>query len=75
MTIPMVAWMRHRGHKWAASWEMTAAMFVPTFLAITLLRAGALESGHSAMGIQHMVMFPAMLAVMFLRVDEYTGHA
>ena len=34
MTVPMVAWMRHRGHGWPASWEMTAAMFVPTFLAL-----------------------------------------
>ena len=73
MTIPMVAWMRHRGHGWPASWEMSAAMLVPTFLAIALLWAGALESGHTAMGIQHVIMFPAMLAVMFLRLDEYTG--
>jgi hypothetical protein len=75
MTIPMVAWMRHRGHGWPASWEMSAAMFVPTFLAIALLWAGALESGHTAMGIQHVIMFPAMLGVMFLRLDEYTGHS
>jgi hypothetical protein len=74
MTIPMVAWMRHRGHGWPASWEMTASMFVPTFLAIALLWTGALESGHTAMGIQHVIMFPAMLGVMFLRLDEYTGH-
>jgi hypothetical protein len=74
MTIPMVAWMRHRGHGWPASWEMTASMFVPTFLAIALLWAGALEDGHSAMGLQHVIMFPAMFAVMFLRLDEYTGH-
>jgi hypothetical protein len=74
MTVPMVAWMRHRGHGWGASSEMTAAMFVPTFLALALLWAGALESGHSAMGIQHVIMFPAMFGVMFLRLDEYTGH-
>ena len=73
MTIPMVAWMRHRGHGWPASWEMTASMFVPTLVAIALLWSGALESGHTAMGIQHVIMFPAMLAVMFLRLDEYTG--
>ena len=75
MTIPMVAWMRHRGHGWPASWEMTASMFVPTLVAIALLWIGALESGHTAMGIQHVIMFPAMLGVMFLRLDEYTGHA
>jgi flagellar biosynthetic protein FliP len=75
MTIPMVAWMRRRGHGWAPAWEMTASMFVPTFLAIALLWADVLESGHAAMGIQHAIMFPAMLGVMFLRLDEYTGHA
>ena len=73
MTIPMVAWMRYRGHGWPASWEMTASMFVPTLVTIALLWSGALESGHTAMGIQHVIMFPAMLAVMFLRLDEYTG--
>jgi hypothetical protein len=75
MTIPMVAWMRHRGHAWRSSWEMTASMFVPTFLAIALVSAGVLEDGHAAMGIQHVIMFPAMLGVMLLRLDEYTGHA
>ena len=74
MTVPMIAWMRHRGHGWAASWEMTASMFLPTFAAIALLWGGVLESGHTAMGIQHVIMFPAMLAAMFLRLDEYTGH-
>jgi hypothetical protein len=75
MTVPMVAWMRHRGHGWAPAWEMTASMFAPTFAAIALLWTGVLESGHAAMGIQHVIMFPAMLAVMLLRRDEYTGHA
>jgi len=75
MTVPMVAWMRHRGHGWAPAWEMTAAMFVPSFAAIALLQAGALEGSHAAMMVQHVAMFPAMLAVMLLRRDEYTGHA
>jgi hypothetical protein len=74
MTLPMVALMRYRGHGWRASWEMTAAMFVPTFLALALLWAGAVDNGHTAMGIQHVIMFPAMFAVMLLRRDEYSGH-
>jgi flagellar biosynthetic protein FliP len=41
MTIPMVALMRHRGHAWRPCWEMSASMFLPTFAAIALLRAGA----------------------------------
>ena len=31
MTIPMVAWMRHRGHGWRPSMEMAGSMFVPAF--------------------------------------------
>ena len=74
MTVPMVAWMRHRGHGWLPSIEMTAAMIVPTIGALLLYEAGTLDDAHAAMGIQHVVMFPAMLGVMFLRLDEYTGH-
>jgi hypothetical protein len=74
MSVPMVAWMRHRGHGWAPCWEMTASMFVPSLAAIALL-AGGLVEGHGAlMAIQHGAMFPAMLAAMLLRPREYTGH-
>jgi flagellar biosynthetic protein FliP len=75
MTIPMVAWMRYRGHGWRASSEMTAAMFVPTFAALALGWTGVLDDAHAQMGVQHVVMFPAMILVMLLRRDEYTGHA
>ena len=75
MSVPMVAWMRYRGHGWAPAWEMTAAMFVPSFAAIALLWAGIVGGGHAPMMIQHVSMFPAMLAVMLLRRSEYTGHA
>jgi hypothetical protein len=74
MSVSMVAWMRYRGHGWAASWEMTASMFLPTFAAIALLGLGVVEDGGALMAIQHVVMFPAMLGVMLLRRDEYTGH-
>jgi hypothetical protein len=74
MTVPMVAWMRHRGHGWRPCWEMSAAMFVPTIGALALLEAGALGDAHAAMGVQHVVMFPAMLGVMLLRRGEYTAH-
>jgi hypothetical protein len=73
MTVPMVAWMRHRGHGWGPSMEMTAAMIVPTIGALVLYEAGTLGDAHAAMGIQHVVMFPAMLGVMLLRRGEYTA--
>ena len=41
MTIPMVAWMRFRGHRWQPTLEMAASMVVPTLVAIALLAAGA----------------------------------
>ena len=71
MTVPMVAWMRHRGHGWMPSMEMAAAMIVPTIGALALYEAGLLDDAHAAMGIQHVVMFPAMLGVMLLRRREY----
>jgi len=74
MSVPMVAWMRHRGHGWAPAWEMTASMFVPSFAAIALLWAGTVEDTHALLMIQHVAMLPAMLAVMLLRLEEYTGH-
>jgi hypothetical protein len=53
---------------------MSGAMLVPTVAAVALLAAGALADSHAALMLQHVAMFPAMLAVMLLRPDEYTGH-
>ncbi len=76
MTVPMVAWMRYRGHGWAASNEMAASMMVPSVAVVGLLAAGVVVETGTLLAIQHGVMFPAMLAVMFLRLDEYThAHA
>jgi hypothetical protein len=74
MSAPMVAWMRHRGHGWTRCWEMTAAMFVPSFAAIALLWGGLVEETDALLAIQHVAMFPAMLVAMLLRRDEYTRH-
>jgi hypothetical protein len=37
MTLPMVAWMRYRGHGWAPSSEMAASMMIPMAGVIALL--------------------------------------
>jgi len=71
MTVPMVAWMRVRGHRWTPCWEMSASMYLPTVAAMALMWAGTVGDAHAAMGIQHLAMFPAML----LRRGEYGGHA
>lgn len=74
MSVPMAAWMRYRGHGWAPVWEMTGSMFLPSFAAIALLWAGLVGDSDTLLLIQHAGMFPSMLAVMLLRLDEYAGH-
>jgi len=74
MTVPMVAWMRFRGHRWRVCNEMAAAMLLPGAGALVLLATGALTDAHALLMLEHMVMFPAMLVAMLLRRDEYTGH-
>jgi flagellar biosynthetic protein FliP len=70
MTVPMVAWMALRGHERARTTEMAAAMLVPSAAAAALVAAGALGPGVGFV-VQHVVMVPAMLAVMLWRYDEY----
>ena len=74
MTVPMVAWMRYRGHGWRPSGEMAAAMLLPTLMAIAFLRADVAGSG-ALMAAEHVAMLLAMLVVMLLRPAEYAhGH-
>ena len=75
MTVPMVGWMRYRGHGWRVCNEMSATMFVPTFAAIALLWGGLVEDIGVLMAIEHTAMFTGMFVAMLLRRDEYThGH-
>ena len=73
MTVPMVAWMRYRGHRWQPTLEMAASMIIPTLVAIALLAADAL-SFEALMGLEHVAMLLGMLAAMLLRPDEYKHH-
>jgi hypothetical protein len=70
MTVPMVIWMRYRGHSVARNAEMAMSMIVPSVAAAVLAWAGVLGSG-AALGVQHAVMIPAMLGVMLWRYEEY----
>ena len=72
MTVPMVAWMRYRGHAWRPTTEMAASMLVPTFAAMALVGAGVMTGG-SVMVVEHVAMLAAMLVAMLLRRDEYSG--
>ena len=74
MTVPMVLWMRARGHGWRSCTEMAAAMLLPAAGAMGLLASGAVTDAHALLMAEHVAMFPAMLVVMVLRRDEYACH-
>jgi hypothetical protein len=75
MIVPMVAWMRFRGHGWRANGEMSLSMALPTLGAIALLSADVVEDVGALLVAEHGVMLLAMLGAMLLRPSEYTGHA
>jgi putative flavoprotein involved in K+ transport len=56
MTMPMVAWMRYRGHGWGPSNEMAASMLIPTAGVIGLLGARLVEDVGTLLAIEHAVM-------------------
>jgi hypothetical protein len=74
MSVGMAIWMRYRGHGWAATLEMCAAMFVPVVPLFPLLWLGLVDGG-AVMTLAHVAMFPLMLVAMLRRRDEYAGCA
>jgi hypothetical protein len=71
MSVGMVAWMRYRGHGWAATLEMVAAaMFAPLAVLFPLLWLGAI-AGDALLVLEHLAMFPLMFLVMLRRRAEY----
>jgi hypothetical protein len=73
MTVPMVPWMRWRGHAWGPCLEMAAAMLVPAAGVIVLAQAGLVESVAILMTLEHVAMFAAMFLAMAARPREYAG--
>jgi flagellar biosynthetic protein FliP len=71
MTLPMVAWMRYRGHSWERGGEMAAAMFLPALPLLVLLWV-SLMSAHWVLPLQMVLMLPSMILAMLYRVDEYS---
>ena len=73
MSVPMVAWMRFRGHDWERSGEMAAAMLVPIILVLGLRFAGLL-SPRGLLGLGHKAMWICMLGLMLWRWTDYSQH-
>jgi hypothetical protein len=74
MAIGMGAWMRFRGHSWRAIAEMSASMYLPFLVLLVPFWAGAMGE-HAMMAWGHVLMLPAMAAVMLLRPHEYVTSA
>ena len=74
MTVPMVGWMRYRGHGWRANAEMSASMLIPTVAAIGLLETGIVGDIDVLLIVEHVAMLLGMLGAMLLRPAEYTHH-
>jgi hypothetical protein len=76
MGVPMVAWMRRRGHPWADCREMTAGMVVPMFALVVPVALGlegyvpGLTAG-SLMLLSHVAMLGGMVLLMIYRWDRY----
>jgi hypothetical protein len=72
MSVGMVAWMRHRGHRWARALEMAGAMFAPALALFPLLWLGVISSD-SLLVLEHLAKLPLMYLVMLRRRAEYGG--
>ena len=72
MTVPMVAWMRRRGHGWRFAGEMSAAMAVPAVVVLACYWLGGI-SAEPICPLMCMGMIPAMAVAMLFRLDEYTA--
>ncbi len=72
MTVPMVLWMRYRGHTWERGGEMALAMNLPLLAALVLYVVGAIPA-QGVLAMQMMLMIPAMLGAMLFRKDEYSA--
>jgi len=70
MTVPMVLWIRHRGHGLRSCFEMSAAMVLPGVFVLCMFWIGVTDG--PACGLYGGLMIPPMLAVVLSRRAEYS---
>jgi hypothetical protein len=73
MAVGMAVWMRHRGHGWTSTLEMSGAMFAPAAVLIPLLWLTGMSTD-VLMAIDHVAMFALMFLLMLRRRTEYAAH-
>lgn len=69
MSLPMIPWMRARGHTWRSAYEMAAVMAVPAIPFICLALFGAVQGAQC--GLYCLTGLVAMLGLMLYRRPEY----
>jgi hypothetical protein len=72
MTVPMMLWMRYRGHSWERSGEMATAMNLPLLPLLVLYSLDVIPA-QGVLGLQMMLMIPAMVLAMLYRKEEYSA--
>jgi hypothetical protein len=74
MVVPMVGWMRLRGHRWRHGFEMGAAMIVPVALILVVCSLGIEQTfPWFTTGLTGAAMFLGMVGYMLYRHDMYTS--
>jgi hypothetical protein len=73
MTVPMVAWMRFRGHSMRHGAEMAVGMLAPVMVIDVLLLVGAGTSMPWLASASGPAMLLGMVAAMLLRPGHYMG--
>jgi hypothetical protein len=73
MSLPMIPWMRLRGHGRDRAYEMAVVMAVPAIPLIGLAMIGLVDGAQC--GLYCLIAFVAMLGIMLYRRGEYQeGH-
>jgi hypothetical protein len=73
LSLPMLAWMRFRGHEWRPALEMASTTIVLAILLVSLGWLGVLAKS-SLLEWMRTLACPAMLIPMLFRLDIYTAH-
>ena len=73
MTVPMLLWMRIRGHEASEVSEMGVAMVVVGAITVFLLWLSVIDAG-AICGFECGLMIPAMIAAMLIHPWRQTRH-
>jgi hypothetical protein len=74
MSVPMVGWMRFRGHAWRHGIEMSVGMLAPWAAVLALVGLGADAALPWLANADGAAMLLGMLGVMLLRPGQHRHH-